>query len=307
MALFVKSRADVVGCGVGAYVTGTYTCLVTRVYLTVAVILLLGGCFICDPAAGHSAPADAPHSPQASRSGPNRVGTDPLPREEVLAAFKERAEERDQMVRHTIEERGVRDRRVLAAMRRVPRHHFVPEGVRHMAYEDHPLPIGEEQTISQPYIVAFMTEAAAPGPQDKCLEIGTGSGYQAAVLAEVCKVTFSIEYLPGVAKSGERNLRRLGYGSDRVKLRVGDGYRGWPEAAPFQVIVVTAAPEAVPPPLLAQLTVGGRLIIPVGPQHTGQELERWTRLKPGNDRDSFRVEHLMGVRFVPFLGTGAPE
>jgi len=268
----------------------------------VAATLLLGGCPTHDPAAGQSAPADAPHSPPASRNGPKEVDSGSAAGS-ASAAFGERTEERDQMVLRTIQKRGVGDRRVLVAMRRVPRHRFVPKTVEPMAYEDHPLPIGEGQTISQPYIVAFMTEAAAPGPQDKCLEIGTGSGYQAAVLAELCKVTFSIEYLRDVAEYGERNLRRLGYGSDRVKLRVGDGYRGWPDVAPFQVILVTAAPEAVPTPLLAQLTVGGRLIIPVGPQHTGQDLERWTRLKPGNDRGCFRVERLMGVRFVPFLGT----
>jgi len=209
------------------------------------------------------------------------------------------------MVRTSMEARDIDDPRVLAAMRKVPRHAFVPDTVEREAYEDHPLPIGGGQTISQPYIVAFMTQAARPGPNERCLEIGTGSGYQAAVLAEVCGATYSIEYLPEVARAGRANLRRLGYFPDRVQLRVGDGYLGWPEAAPFQVIVVTAAPERVPPPLLEQLDLGGRLVVPVGPQSRYQELERWTRKRPGSKRDAFEVERMMTVRFVPFLGKGA--
>ena len=211
------------------------------------------------------------------------------------------------MVRTTMESRDISDPRVLAAMRKVPRHRFVPAAVARDAYEDHPLPIAGGQTISQPYIVAFMTQAARPGPDDRCLEIGTGSGYQAAVLAELCADTYSIEYLPDVAREGAQNLRGLGYGPERVKLRVGDGYRGWPEAAPFQVIVVTAAPERVPAPLLEQLAVGGRLVVPVGPQSRYQELERWTRKRRGDDRDAFRVDRLMTVRFVPFLGEAAAD
>ena len=206
-----------------------------------------------------------------------------------------------------MESRDISDPRVLAAMRKVPRHRFVPAAVARDAYEDHPLPIAGGQTISQPYIVAFMTQAARPGPDDRCLEIGTGSGYQAAVLAELCADTYSIEYLPDVAREGAQNLRGLGYGPERVKLRVGDGYRGWPEAAPFQVIVVTAAPERVPAPLLEQLAVGGRLVVPVGPQSRYQELERWTRKRRGDDRDAFRVDRLMTVRFVPFLGEAAAD
>jgi protein-L-isoaspartate(D-aspartate) O-methyltransferase len=204
-----------------------------------------------------------------------------------------------------LEEQGVMDQRVLQALRTVPRHEFVPDDVRSMAYADRPLPIGHGQTISQPYIVAAMTEAAAPEPTSKCLEIGTGSGYQAAVLAEVCGEVYSIEYLPMVAKFGERNLRRLGYGPKRVHLRVGDGYQGWPSAAPFDVVVVTAAPEKVPPPLLQQLAVGGRLVIPVGPEDDVQFLERWTRARQGSGPDALDRDRLMGVRFVPFLGDAA--
>ncbi len=217
----------------------------------------------------------------------------------------ERQPERDALVDRALVAEGIRDARVLDAMRRVPRHRFVPAAARAEAYADRPLSIGHGQTISQPYVVAFMTEAAAPQPSDRCLEIGTGSGYQAAVLAELCRRTFSIEYLEPVARSGSENLRDAGYPEARVALRIGDGYRGWPEAAPFDVILVTAAPERVPQPLLDQLAVGGRLIIPVGPQSLGQDLERWTRLREGRGREAFRVERLLGVRFVPFLGEGA--
>jgi protein-L-isoaspartate(D-aspartate) O-methyltransferase len=219
-------------------------------------------------------------------------------------AFSERVEERERLVRFALEGEGIKSARVLAAMRKVPRHSFVPEASREEAYSNRPLPIGHGQTISQPYIVAAMTEAAAPTVGDRCLEIGTGSGYQAAVLAELCREVYSIEYLPKVAAFGEKNLRLLGYTPGRVHLKVGDGYAGWPAAAPFQVIVVTAAPERVPAPLLEQLALGGRLVIPVGPQEGVQQLERWTRHRPGVDLGAFERETLMGVRFVPFLGNG---
>jgi protein-L-isoaspartate(D-aspartate) O-methyltransferase len=218
--------------------------------------------------------------------------------------FDERASERGAMVETQLAQRDIREPRVLAAMRRVPRHAFVPGTFQADAYEDHPLPIPAGQTISQPYIVAFMTQAAAPRAEDRCLEIGTGSGYQAAVLAELCADTYSIEYIEEVARFGRENLQRLGYAPGRVKLRVGDGYGGWPEAAPFQVILVTAAPERVPQPLLDQLALGGRLVIPVGPQEEGQDLKRWTRWRQGRDAAAFRVDRLLGVRFVPFLGDG---
>jgi protein-L-isoaspartate(D-aspartate) O-methyltransferase len=210
-------------------------------------------------------------------------------------------------VARTIAGRGIASPAVIRAVRRVPRHLFVPEAVRPIAYTDRALPIVGGQTISQPYIVAAMTDAVKPTPSSRCLEIGTGSGYQAAVLAEVCGSVYSIEYLPEVAEFGKRNLEALGYAPARVHLRVGDGFRGWPEAAPFDAIVVTAAPERVPQPLLDQLAVGGRLVIPVGPEHGTQTLERWTRRAPGREPSAFARERLMDVRFVPFLGEGAAQ
>lgn len=232
------------------------------------------------------------------RNAPNASGA---PAEH--AAFRERRSERMELGRF-MASMGIEDQRVIAAMERVPRHEFVPAIVQDAAYADRPLPIGAGQTISQPYIVAAMTEAGRPRPDSKCLEIGTGSGYQAAVLAEVCAKVYSIEYLPEVAAFGEANLRRLGYAPGRVSLRVGDGYQGWPEEAPFDVILVTAAPERVPPPLLEQLRVGGYLVIPVGPTNSVQYLERWKRLRAGSEPSSFDQDRLMGVRFVPFLGDG---
>ncbi len=206
------------------------------------------------------------------------------------------------MVRETIETRGVKAPRVLDAMRRVRRHAFVPEPSTKRAYSDQPLPIGFGQTISQPYIVASMTEAVAPTPSDRCLEIGTGSGYQAAVLAELCKKVFSVEYLPEVAALAKRQLRAAGYDSDRVELFQGDGYEGWLEEAPFEVIVVTAAPPRVPRPLLEQLAIGGRMVIPVGPKAGVQRLELWRRKRAGTEPSAFEVQELGDVRFVPFLG-----
>jgi protein-L-isoaspartate(D-aspartate) O-methyltransferase len=197
----------------------------------------------------------------------------------------------------------IRDLRVLAALRNVPRHRFVPRAFVHAAYADTPLPIPGGQTISQPYIVAFMSEAAQISPGARCLEIGTGSGYQAAVLAELCGETYSIEYVPEVAAFARRNLDALGYLERPLHLRVGDGYGGWPEKAPFDAILVTAAPARVPQPLLHQLALHGHLVIPVGSQHQ-QELEVWTRLAPGESRRAFARKVTMGVQFVPFLGPG---
>lgn len=217
------------------------------------------------------------------------------------SAFQERSQERQALV-EALAGQGIHDASVLSAMRKVPRHAFVLPEARELAYHERPLPIVGGQTISEPYMVAYMTEATRPTRTANCLEIGTGSGYQAAVLAELCKHVYSIEYLAEVARFGEQNLRGQGYASDRVSLRVGDGYQGWSQAAPFDVIIVTAAPDHVPVPLLHQLAPGGRLIIPVGARDRVQQLERWTRTGTGDERGAFRIETLLPVRFVPFLG-----
>ena len=203
------------------------------------------------------------------------------------------SEARLHMVSEQIEARGVADPRVLAAMRAVPRHEFVPAAARAHAYEDRPLDIGHGQTISQPYVVAAMTELAAPGAGARVLEVGTGSGYQAAVLAQMGAQVYTIEILEPLATQAARTLERLGYGS--VQVRHGDGYRGWPEAAPFDAIVVTAAAPRVPPDLLAQLAVGGRLVIPVGSAF--QELQVHTKTEQGVE-----VRSVLPVRFVPMTG-----
>ena len=200
---------------------------------------------------------------------------------------------REQMVRDQIGARGVRDARVLAAMRKVPRHLFVAADMQADAYLDQPLPIGHGQTISQPYIVAFMSEALELKPQDRVLEIGTGSGYQAAILAELAREVYSIEIVEPLGKEAAERLKSLGY--ERVKLRVGDGYRGWPEAAPFDAIIVTAAPDHVPPALVAQLRESGRLVLPVG--RFAQDLLRVRRTAKGVVQ-----ENLLPVRFVPMVG-----
>jgi protein-L-isoaspartate(D-aspartate) O-methyltransferase len=206
------------------------------------------------------------------------------------------AAERQRMVEEQIEARGIRDPRVLDALRSVPRQEFVPEARRAEAYADRPLPIGEGQTISQPYIVALMTELAAVGPASKVLEVGTGSGYQAAVLAACGAQVYSIEIVDALAKRAKQDLARLGYA--QVHVRSGDGYAGWPEHAPFDAILVTAAAPRVPPALLEQLRVGGRLVIPVGETGREQVLQVHTRTAAGAD-----VRDVVPVRFVPMTGT----
>jgi protein-L-isoaspartate(D-aspartate) O-methyltransferase len=197
------------------------------------------------------------------------------------------------MVTDQIAARGVRDPRVLAAMGKVPRHEFVPAPWRESAYADTPLPIGHEQTISQPQIVAVMTELAALDRDSRVLEVGTGSGYQAAVLAEIAAEVYTIEILEPLAKAARSTLRRLGYAS--VRVRHGDGYRGWPEAAPFDAILVTAAAPRIPPALVEQLAPGGRLVIPVG--GVPQQLQVVTRTPEG-----LAVRQIYPVLFVPMTG-----
>jgi protein-L-isoaspartate(D-aspartate) O-methyltransferase len=197
------------------------------------------------------------------------------------------------MVREQLEPRGIADARVLAAMAAVPRHELVPEDLRAYAYEDRPLPIGLGQTISQPYIVAAMSEAVQLEGTERVLEVGTGSGYQASVLAELCREVFTIELEKELADRARADLERLGYRN--IHVRHGNGYRGWPEAAPFDAIVVTAAPDRVPPALVDQLALGGRMVIPVG--RTFQDLVLVTRTEEGVEQ-----RDLMGVRFVPMRG-----
>jgi protein-L-isoaspartate(D-aspartate) O-methyltransferase len=203
------------------------------------------------------------------------------------------AARRTAMVSSQIEARGISDLAVIRAMRAVPRHLFVPEELRSRAYIDGPLPIGYRQTISQPYIVALMTELVAPTSDTKVLEVGTGSGYQAAVLAEIVREVYTIEIIPELGERSEALLGELGY--DNIHVRVGDGFDGWPEQAPFGAIVVTAAPERIPQPLLDQLAVGGRLVIPVG--RGTQDLVVVTRGKDGYER-----REVAPVRFVPMTG-----
>lgn len=198
------------------------------------------------------------------------------------------------MVRFQIESRGVQNPHVLRAMRKVERHRFVPLSMRPFAYVDHPLPIGEDQTISQPYIVALMTELLAARPNDRVLEIGTGSGYQAAVLAEVANEVYTIEIIPSLAESAGKRLEELGY--KNVFVRAGDGYLGWPEKAPFDGILVTAAPDDIPKPLLDQLKVGGRMVIPIG-NYPDQTLYLIRKAEKG-----FEKQEIIPVRFVPMTG-----
>jgi protein-L-isoaspartate(D-aspartate) O-methyltransferase len=193
--------------------------------------------------------------------------------------------------------RDITNARVLAAMGAVPRHEFVPPPLRAEAYADHPLPIGYDQTISQPYIVAFMTETLDPRVTDKVLEIGTGSGYQAAVLAELVAEVYSIEIVEPLALRARADLERLG--CRNVHVRVGDGYAGWPEAAPFDAIMVTCAPDHAPAPLIAQLREGGRMVIPVGPPGD-QELHLLEKRSGALLRRG-----LLAVRFVPMTGRAA--
>jgi protein-L-isoaspartate(D-aspartate) O-methyltransferase len=201
---------------------------------------------------------------------------------------------RARMVETQIAARGVRDPRVLAAMRKVPRHLFVDPAAAAQAYEDHPVPIGNNQTISQPYIVALMTELLELPPKGRALEIGTGSGYQSAILGEIAAEVYSIEILPELAQMAGRKLKELGYAN--VEVREGDGYRGWPEHAPFDGIIVTAAPEKIPEPLVEQLAVGGRMVIPVGGFF--QELKVFTKEKDGRISE----KDIIPVRFVPMTG-----
>jgi len=215
------------------------------------------------------------------------IGGSMLPQTDKYSSLRER------MVKEQIIERGISDRATLNAMRKVPRHLFVPADIADEAYDDNPLPIGYGQTISQPYIVAYMTEISRPTPKKKVLEIGTGSGYQAAVIAEITDTVYTIEIIPELAKEATERFKKLGY--KNIITRYGDGYQGWPEHSPFDIIIVTAAAEKIPQPLLDQLAENGRLVIPVGGPYAVQELV--LVVKKNGKTESKRLTY---VRFVPF-------
>ena len=207
---------------------------------------------------------------------------------------KDYKEKRERMVKDQIEARGVKDKIILEAMKKVPRHLFVPWNMRSYAYHDEPLPIGEGQTISQPYIVAYMSEVLRLKGNERILEIGTGSGYQAAILAEVSKEVFTMEIVKSLSLRAEKILEKLDY--ENICFKVGDGTYGWKEHAPYDAIMVTAAPDIVPESLREQLKVSGRMIVPVG--STFQELVLITR-----EKKKFKEKKLLPVRFVPLIST----
>jgi protein-L-isoaspartate(D-aspartate) O-methyltransferase len=266
------------------------------IFFSLSLIILLAGC---------RAPAEVTRPPdltQSPSSGDHQVTlTAPVADSSSCTTSQDDPylQQRLDMVKNTIENRGVGDPSVLKAMRCTHRHEFVPDEYLDQAYNDHPLPIGYGQTISQPYIVAWMTELIELQPGESVLEIGTGSGYQAAVLADLGDLEiYSIEIVPELAASAAGRLEQLGY--TQVQLKQGDGYYGWSEEMVFDAILVTAAPNHVPAPLAAQLAEGGRMVIPIGPQGGFQTL--WKFVKEGGELTAYNMG---GVRFVPFTGEGA--
>ena len=217
-----------------------------------------------------------------------------------LVSSLEFAAERHKMVDEQLEPRGIRDERVLAAMAKVPREEFVSENLRDKSYSDSALPIGHDQTISQPYIVAFMTEQLRPKSTDRVLEVGTGSGYQTAILAELVQDVYTIEIVEPLAKEASARLARLGYANAHVKA--GDGYQGWAEVAPFDAIIVTCAPDKIPAPLTQQLKDGGRMLVPVGTTMMDQQLYLLEK-KNG----ALAQTAILPVRFVPMTGEAAKK
>jgi len=256
--------------------------------------------------ASESKEAEANRAPGDPNQQVGQEATDPNDKkparpEHKHPAFRERVQERSQMVTVQIEKpydirTPVRDPNVLKAMRIVPRHAFVRPGEQRVAYADYPLPIGLGQTISQPYIVAFMTEALKLDPNDKVFEVGTGSGYQAAVCAEIAREVYTIEIVEPLAKGAKKLLKELGYRN--VFVRAGDGYRGWPEQAPFDAIIGTAAAGRIPEPLIEQLKPGGRMILPVEGRFGFQDLVLITKDQKGR----LHKQSVMAVRFVPMTG-----
>lgn len=251
----------------------------------VLIIVAVAPSLVRRPAGGAQDPGDK----RAPVSTPPPQFVVPFPGED-----SEYTDARRRMIRRDLAGRDIKDQLVLQAMGRIPRHEFVPQELRDNAYVDHPLPIGHQQTISQPYIVALMTQLVEAKEGARALDIGTGSGYQAAVLAEICKEVYSIEIVEPLAKEATKRLADLGY--KNITVRHGDGYQGWPDKAPFDVIIVAAAPDHVPQPLIDQLAPGGKLVIPVGQWY--QEL-----LVIERDEDGEVHRHRgIGVRFVPMTG-----
>ncbi len=253
------------------------------------------------PLAEPNQPPTEPNQPPAEPNKPSKELEDPNDKKVLRPihkhpAYTERMVERARMVNWQIEARAVKDPNVLSAMRTVPRHAFVRSTEQRFAYTDQPLPIGYEQTISQPYIVAFMTEALKLARNSKVLEIGTGSGYQAAVCAEIAQEVYSIEIVEELAKRAKKCLKELGYRN--VFTKAGDGFFGWPEHAPFDAIIGTAAAGRIPEPLIEQLKPGGRMILPYGSPRGFQYLVLITKDKDGN----IRRKNVMPVRFVPMTG-----
>jgi len=273
-----------------------------------ACLVLLGLAAGEAPPAGKGAGCAGRRSGAGNREEQAEVVTRDLAREETEPrgdlsrpdhghpAFQERAAERREMVRDQMELREIKDPNVLRAMRLVPRHAFVPAAQQTYAYEDRPLPIGHGQTISQPYVVAFMTETLALGPNSVVLEIGTGSGYQAAICAEIARAVYTVEIVEPLAAAADELLKKLGYRN--VRVRTGDGYHGWPEHGPFDAIIGTAAARDVPPPLVEQLKPGGRMILPVGTSFGLQYLILLTKDEEGH----LQRHNVMPVLFVPMTG-----
>lgn len=270
-----------------------------RMFTFTAVFLLsaVGGIIIVNGALAKSKPALSAEAEISSSPPSTRCGNHtPCRPHHKHPAFSERGTDREKMVNRQIYGRGIRDPETLSALQTVPRHAFVRPGDQRRAYSDQPLPIGYGQTISQPYIVAYMTEALDLQPDFKVLEIGTGSAYQAAVCAEIVREVFTIEIVEPLAASARKRLEELGYPNAAVKA--GDGYYGWPENAPFDAIIVTAAAGFVPPPLIEQLKPGGRMILPLGSPYGLQILVLITKDETGK----LASRRLLPVRFVPMLG-----
>lgn len=266
--------------------------------LVLSLSLVLGSCARNTTEMLHS-PDNANSQENAPEAQEPIAPQDPRMNEQLPAEGDPWSRERSDMVNFQIRRRGIRDESVLEVMKRIPRHLFVPKHLQNQAYDDYPLPIGYGQTISQPYIVALMTELVRPQAGDRALDIGTGCGYQAAVLSELVQEVYSIEIVEPLATEASSRLRQLGH--KNVEVRAGDGYQGWAEHAPFQIIIVAAAPDHVPQPLLDQLAPGGRMVIPVG-RHS-QELQLIEKSRDGQ----LRTTHVDAVAFVPMTGIAEAE